>query len=32
MKQPPGYVDSSKPGYVCKLDNVLYGLKQVPRA
>jgi hypothetical protein len=27
MEQPPVYEDSSKPGYVCKLDKVLYGLK-----
>jgi hypothetical protein len=32
MEQPPGYEDSSKPGYVCKLDKALYGLKQAPRA
>ncbi len=32
MKQPPGYEDSSLPGYVCKLDKALYGLKQAPRA
>lgn len=32
MKQPPGYVDISKPHYVCKLDKALYGLKQAPRA
>lgn len=27
MKQPDGFVDSSQPTYVCKLDKVLYGLK-----
>jgi hypothetical protein len=32
MRQPPRYVDSSKPRYVCKLDKTLYGLKQWPRA
>jgi hypothetical protein len=32
MHQPPGYVDSSKPDHVCKLDKTLYGLKQAPRA
>jgi histone deacetylase 1/2 len=32
MKQPPGYVDKTKPNYVCKLDKALYGLKQAPRA
>jgi hypothetical protein len=32
MKQPPGFVDPSKPDYHCKLDKALYGLKQAPRA
>lgn len=32
MRQPPGYEDSSKPHYICKLDKALYGLKQAPRA
>lgn len=32
MSQPPGYVDSSHPTYVCKLNRSLYGLKQAPRA
>ncbi|XP_022931693.1 uncharacterized protein LOC111437852 [Cucurbita moschata] len=32
MKQPPGFVDSQRPGYLCKLDKSLYGLKQAPRA
>ena len=32
MSQPPGYVDSTHPTYVCKLDKALYGLKQAPRA
>jgi hypothetical protein len=32
MKQPPGYEDSTRRDYVCKLDKALYGLKQAPRA
>jgi hypothetical protein len=32
MKQPPGFLDSSRPHYYCKLDKALYGPKQVPRA
>jgi hypothetical protein len=32
MKQPPGFLDSKHPDYVCKLDKALYGLKQSPRA
>jgi hypothetical protein len=31
MRQPPGYEDASKPGYLSKLDKALYGLKQAPR-
>jgi hypothetical protein len=27
MKQPPGFVDSDHPTYICKLDKSLYGLK-----
>lgn len=27
MDQPPGYTDKSNPGYVCKLDKAIYGLK-----
>jgi hypothetical protein len=32
MHQPPGFVDSKYPNYLCKLDKSLYGLKQAPRA
>ncbi|WVZ67619.1 hypothetical protein U9M48_016671 [Paspalum notatum var. saurae] len=32
MKQPPGFEDSSKPNFLCKLDKAIYGLKQAPRA
>jgi hypothetical protein len=32
MRQPSGYEDASKPGYLCKLDKALYRLKQAPRA
>jgi histone deacetylase 1/2 len=32
MRQPPGYEDTNKPNYICKLDKALYGLKQAPRA
>lgn len=32
MSQPPGFVDKSKPDYVCKLKRAIYGLKQAPRA
>lgn len=32
MRQPPGYEDTSRPHYICKLDKALYGLKQAPRA
>ncbi|MCO5612439.1 hypothetical protein L7F22_066706 [Adiantum nelumboides] len=31
MKQPPGYVSTEHPNYVCKLLKSLYGLKQSPR-
>jgi hypothetical protein len=30
--QPAGFVDSSCPGVVCRLNKSLYGLKQAPRA
>jgi hypothetical protein len=30
--QPSGFVDSSCPDYVCRLNKSLYGLKQAPRA
>jgi hypothetical protein len=32
MKQPPGFEDTSKPHFVCKLDKAIYDLKQAPRA
>ena len=32
MHQPPGFVDSNHPDYVCHLQRSLYGLKQAPRA
>lgn len=32
MEQSKGFVDSSHPNYVCKLNKALYGLKQSPRA
>ncbi|KAL0310454.1 UNVERIFIED_CONTAM: Retrovirus-related Pol polyprotein from transposon TNT 1-94 [Sesamum calycinum] len=31
MQQPAGFVDKSKPDYVCLLKKSLYGLKQSPR-
>ncbi|PKU62899.1 Retrovirus-related Pol polyprotein from transposon TNT 1-94 [Dendrobium catenatum] len=31
MKQPPGFVDSQYPHYVCKLNKAIYGLRQAPR-
>jgi hypothetical protein len=30
--QPTGFVDSARPGHVCRLNRALYGLKQAPRA
>lgn len=32
MHQPEGFIDSSHPFHVCKLNKALYGLKQAPRA
>ena len=32
MEQPPGFINATNPGYVCKLNKALYGLKQSPRA
>ncbi|XP_057506617.1 LEAF RUST 10 DISEASE-RESISTANCE LOCUS RECEPTOR-LIKE PROTEIN KINASE-like 2.5 [Actinidia eriantha] len=32
MSQPPGFVDTNLPKYVCKLNKAIYGLKQAPRA
>ncbi|KAK0574940.1 hypothetical protein LWI29_031289 [Acer saccharum] len=32
MTQPPGFIDSNHPTYVCKLKKAIYGLKQAPRA
>jgi len=32
MAQPPGFIHSSYPHHVCKLQKAIYGLKQAPRA
>ncbi|KAK1610470.1 hypothetical protein QYE76_034143 [Lolium multiflorum] len=32
MRQPPGFVDPSRPQHLCRLVKALYGLKQAPRA
>ncbi|KAH9682619.1 retrovirus-related pol polyprotein from transposon RE1 [Citrus sinensis] len=32
MHQPQGFVDSTYPSFICKLNKALYGLKQAPRA
>lgn len=32
MSQPPGFEDSSRPEYVCKLNRAIYGLHQSSRA
>jgi histone deacetylase 1/2 len=32
MRQPLGYIDKSRPDFVCKPDKALYSLKQAPRA
>lgn len=31
MLQPPGFVNSQVPDYICKLKNMIYGLKQANR-
>ena len=30
VEQPPGFVDSTHPDFIFKLDKALYGLKQAP--
>ncbi|XP_020410786.1 uncharacterized protein LOC109946675 [Prunus persica] len=32
MAQPLGFIDPTRPSYVCKIHKALYGLKQAPRA
>jgi hypothetical protein len=32
MEQPQGFIDESRPEYICRLHKSLYGLKQAPRA
>jgi len=32
MEQPQGFIDETKPDFVCRLHKSLYGLKQAPRA
>jgi len=32
MEQPRGFIDETKPNYVCKLHKSLYGFKQALRA
>ena len=32
MSQPPGFIDSNDPNYVCKLKKSIYGLNQAPQA
>lgn len=32
LRQPPGFVDSTRPHHVCQLNMALYGLKQASRA
>ena len=32
MSQPPGFIDSDHPTFICKLRKAIYGLKQAPRA
>jgi histone deacetylase 1/2 len=32
MRQPPGFVDQTRPQHLCRLTKAIYGLKQAPRA
>jgi hypothetical protein len=32
IRLPPGFEDTTKPDYLCHLDNALYGLKHAPQA
>jgi histone deacetylase 1/2 len=32
MEQPQGFIDKSRPEFVCRLHKSLYGLKQTPQA
>lgn len=32
MEQPQGFIDTTHPEYVCRLNKAIYGLKQAPRA
>ena len=32
MAQPPGFINSDHPTFICKLRKAIYGLKQAPRA
>lgn len=32
MSQPPGFVDSDHPDYVCHLNRTIYGVKQASKA
>ena len=32
MELPPGFIDTDRPDYVCRLHKAVYGLKQAPRA
>lgn len=32
MQQPPGFVDTQHPNYLCRLKKAIYGLRQAPRA
>jgi hypothetical protein len=31
-RQPTGFIDSTRPEHICRLNRSLYGLKQAPRA